>query len=283
VEDLNMIRRGLPTLMLAGLVLSLAWTADPPGPAPSREEVLKQFAKELVSLTPGMGKFPAAFTMGSDDKDAPATAKPPQKITFKHPFAISSYEVTQELYQYVMDKNPSKWKGRRNAVETVSWEEATEFCKKLTAELRKTKLIEDNEVIRLPSEAEWEYACRAGSTTRWSFGDKVEDLADHAWFKGNAKGFDPPVGKKKANPWGLYDMHGYVWEWCADAWSATHAGAAADGSPRVSETVKDRVIRGGSWGDDAEQTESTARSGAGHDYRDDRLGFRCVKAKEESK
>ena len=278
-----MIRRGLPALVLASIVSSLAWTADPPGPAPSREEVLKQFVKELVPLTPGMGKFPAAFTMGSDDKDAPATAKPPQKITLKNPFAIGAHEVTQELYEYVMGKNPSKWKGRRNAVENVSWEEANEFCKKLTAELRKSKLIEDNEVIRLPSEAEWEYACRAGTTTRWSFGDKIEDLGDHAWFQGNAKGFDPPVGKKKPNAWGLYDMHGYVWEWCADAWSPTHAGAAGDGSPRVSETMKDRVIRGGSWGDAADRTESTARSGSALDYRDDRLGFRCVKVKEETR
>jgi formylglycine-generating enzyme required for sulfatase activity len=281
VEDAIMSRRGLPALIVVPLVLSLAWSADPPGPAATRDEVLKQFVEELVPLTPGMGKFPATFTMGSDDKDAPATEKPAVKVTLKTPFAISRYETTQEQYQHIMGKNPSKWKGRRNAVDTVSWEDAREFCKKLTAELHKSKLIAENEIIRLPSEAEWEYACRAGTSSRWSFGDKADDLKDYAWFHGNAKGEDPPVGKKKPNPWGLYDMHGYVWEWCADAWAPTHLGAAGDGSCRVSPTVKDRVIRGGSWGDNAERTQSAYRSGAALDNRDDRIGFRCVKVKEE--
>jgi formylglycine-generating enzyme required for sulfatase activity len=276
-----MTRRGLPALVLTLLVgLTSAWTADPLGPAPTREEVLKQFVEELVPLTPGMGKFPASFTMGSEDKDAPETEKPAIKIILKTPFAIGRYEVTQELYQHVMGKNPSRWKGRRNSVEEVSWDDAQEFCKKLTAELRKSKRIAETEVIRLPSEAEWEYACRAGTTTRWSFGDKVEDLNDHGWYTGNAKGNDPPVGKKKPNPWGLYDMHGYVWEWCADTWSPTHEGAASDGSPRVSQTARERVIRGGSWGDKAELTRSAARSGAQSKYQDDRIGFRCVKATE---
>jgi len=276
-----MSRRGLPALIVLPLALSLAWTADPPGPAATRDEVLKQFVEELVPLTPGKGKFPATFTMGSDDKDSPATEKPAVKITLKTPFAIGRYETTQELYEHIMGKNPSKFKGRRNAVDSVSWEDAQDFCKKLTAELRKSKLIAENEIIRLPSEAEWEYACRAGTSTRWSFGDKAADLKDYAWFHGNAKDEDPPVGKKKPNPWGLYDMHGYVWEWCADAWAPTHLGAASDGSPRVSQTVKDRVIRGGSWGDNAERTQSAYRSGAALDNRDDRIGFRCVKVKEE--
>ncbi len=279
-----MMRRGFSSLILAFLLaLAFVRSADPPRPAPSRDEVLKQFVEELVALTPGKDKFPASFTMGSDAKDAPATEKPPIKITLKTPFAISRYEVTQELYQHVMGANPSKWKGRRNSVEEVSWNDAQEFCKKLTAELRKSKQIGEDEVIRLPSEAEWEYACRAGTSTRWSFGDKFEDLKDHAWFTGNAKGEDPPVGKKKPNPWGLYDMHGYVWEWCADAWSPTHEGAAGDGSPRVSETAKERVLRGGSWGDKADLTRSATRSAAKVDYKDDRIGFRCVKAKEAAR
>ena len=116
--------------------------------------------------------------------------------------------------------------------------------------MRRLKLLDDTEVIRLPSEAEWEYSCRAGSKTAYAFGDDAKDLNEHGWFTGNAKGNDPPVGRKKPNAWGLYDMHGYVWEWCADAWSATHEGAADNGKPRAGKG--DFVIRGGSWADDAD-------------------------------
>jgi formylglycine-generating enzyme required for sulfatase activity len=265
---------------LALLAVSLLSSADPPGAVPSREQVLKLFVEELVPLTPGQGKFPASFTLGSRDKDAPATEKPAVPITLKHPFAISRYEVTQELYQHIMGNNPSKWKGRRNSVEMVNWEEANTFCQKLTTELRKLKLIGDIEVIRLPSEAEWEYACRAGTTSAWSFGDKEDELGAHAWYNKNSKGYDPPVGQKKPNPWGLYDMHGYVWEWCSDAWSPTHEGADAGGSPRGGRDVKERVVRGGSWGDSAAASRSSFREGKPADTRSDRIGLRCVKAKE---
>ncbi len=269
-------------LFLALLVLPLAHSADPPGPPASREQVLKLFVEELVPLTPGQGKFPASFTLGSDDKDAPAAERPAVQITLPQPFAIGRYEVTQELYQHIMGVNPAKWKGRRNSVEMVSWDEANDFCRKLTAELRQRKLIGGDEVIRLPSEAEWEYACRAGTTSAWSFGDKEADLGVHAWYSKNSKGYDPPVGQKKPNPWGLYDMHGYVSEWCSDAWSPTHQGADSRGRPRRSETARERVIRGGSFADSADANRSSFREGKAADTRSDRIGFRCVKAKEES-
>jgi formylglycine-generating enzyme required for sulfatase activity len=251
-------------------------------PAGPEERILKLFVEELVPLTPGKGKFPASFDMGSPGDDAPANEKPIVKITFKKPFAMARYEVTQELYQTIIGDNPSRWKGKRNSVEEVSWNEANDFCTKLTIELRKRKLIGDNEVIRLPSEAEWEYACRAGTTTKWSFGDKEADLTEHAWYKDNSKGFDPPVGKKKPNAWGLYDMHGYVWEWCADAWSPTHEGVSADGSPRQGKDVKQRVVRSGSWADSADSSRSAFRAGQPANTRNDRIGFRCVKATEEA-
>src|SRR5207302_11016277 len=123
--------------------------------------------EEFVPLTPGTGKFPASFQMGT--ADGAATEKPVTTITLKANFALAKYEVTQELYEVVMGKNPSKWKGPRNSVEMVSWEEANEFCRKATAELHKRKLLSDDEVIRLPTEAEWEYACRAGTSTAYSF------------------------------------------------------------------------------------------------------------------
>jgi formylglycine-generating enzyme required for sulfatase activity len=244
------------------------------------DAVLRRFAEEFVTLTPGAGKFPASFRMGSAG-DAPAAERPAVTVTFRRPFAVARYEVTQELYETVMGKNPSRWKGPRNSVEMVSWQEANDFCRRATAEMRRRKLLSDKEVIRLPSEAEWEYACRAGTTTRYSFGDRADALKDYAWFKGNSKGEDPPVGRKKPNAWGLYDMHGYVWEWCADAWQADHAGAAADGRPRAGKDNPERVLRGGSWADDADSARSAFRTHRPPDFRSDRIGFRCVRAAQE--
>ena len=130
----------------------------------------------------------------------------------------------------------------------------------------------------MPSEAEWEYACRAGSTGLYSFGDKADDLKDYAWFKGNSKGEDPPVGKKKPNAWGLCDMHGYVWEWCQDAWHANYEGAPAGGGAWQGKDATERVIRGGSWADGAESCQSAHRAHRKTDHRSDMIGFRCVRA-----
>ncbi len=246
-------------------------------PNDKAEKILKLFAEEFVPLTPGKGKFPASFTMGTADGDA--SEKPPATITFRNPFEMAKYEVTQELYEAVMGKNPSKWKGPRNSVEMVSWEEANEFCHKATTELRKRKLLGEKDVIRLPTESEWEYACRAGTTTRYSFGDDAKDFGDFGWFDGNAKGNDPPVGKKKPNAWGLYDMHGYVWEWCLDDWHLTLADMPTDGSSRSNNKAVERVLRGGSWADGADKARSAFRHHKALDARSDSIGFRCVKAK----
>ncbi len=258
-----------------------AWALPARQPEDREKKVLARFAEEFVELTPGKGKFPASFEMGSSSPAAPASEKPVVKITFKRPFAMARYEVTQELYQAVMGKNPSRWRGPRNSVEMVNWDEASTFCTKVTALLRKHRLIAASDVVRLPSEAEWEYACRAGTKTAYSFGDREADLGDHAWFKGNAAGNDPPVGKKKPNAWGLYDMHGYVWEWCADAWSSTHRGASPDGAARSDKREKDRVVRGGSWADPADRARSAYRGHRATTFRSDSVGFRCVRSSGE--
>jgi formylglycine-generating enzyme required for sulfatase activity len=271
----------LPGLAVA--VLLAAACLAPAGDA--GDKVLRLFVEEFVPLTPGKGKFPASFRMGSAGAEAPASEKPVVEVRFRGPFAIAKYEVTQELYQLVMGKNPSKWKGRRNSVEIVSWNDANTFCVKVTERLRQRKLLADDEVIRLPSEAEWEYACRAGTTTKYSFGDSAADLGPYAWYKDNSKGHDPPVGRKKPNAWGLYDMHGYVWEWCADDWHPDHKGAATDGSPRKVKDSREKVVRGGSWADSADSARSAFRSHRSATFGSDRVGFRCVRAKrpEESK
>jgi formylglycine-generating enzyme required for sulfatase activity len=266
-----------PLVLVAAAMFAVAGISQEkkfPDPTPRKAEILKLFAEQFVTLTPGTGKFPASFTMGSDKSDA---EKPPHQVTFGHSFAIDKYEVTQELYHVVMGGNPSKWNGPRNAVEVVSWQEANDFCEKATRELREGKLLSAKERIRLPSEAEWEYACRAGTTTAWSHGDGLDELGVYCWYKANSKGHDPPVGAKKANPWGLYDMHGYNWEWVADAWAADYTDAPKDGSARQAAGAKDRVVRGGSWADPADAARSSARHHVPATTRHDTLGFRCVR------
>jgi formylglycine-generating enzyme required for sulfatase activity len=222
--------------MLAAVVLLF-------GQSEEQGTLLKTFRSEFVEIKPG----------------TPA---------IRHPFQMAKYEVPQNLWESVMGSNPSKWKGKRNSVEMLSFTEAEEFCRKATELMRAAKLIDAEQVVRLPSEAEWEYAARAGTTTAYSFGDDVKDLDAHAWHTGNAAGNDPPVGAKKPNPWGLHDVHGYLWEWCSDAWEGD---------------AKKRVLRGGSWKDKAEKLTSSYRRAAPVELKDDAVGLRCVLASPEKK
>lgn len=263
---------------LVQFLLRGGFSEELPPPLEGKVRILKTFAEEFVELTPGVGKHPASFTMGS--ADGPASEGPSVQVTFASPFALARYETTQELYEAVIGRNPSRWKGHRHAVERVSWDDANEFCRIATSELRKLKLIGADELIRLPSEAEWEYACRAGTISRFSFGPDAESLDRFGWHSGNSKGNDPPVGSKKPNPWGFFDMHGYVWEWCADAWAPTHLGASTAGMPREMKAAKERVLRGGSWADDPDLARSASRRGRTPDFRSDAVGFRCVRAKQ---
>jgi formylglycine-generating enzyme required for sulfatase activity len=181
-----------------------------------------------------------------------------------------------------MGSNPSRWKGPRNSVEMLSWEEARMFCRRATELMQAAGLIEKEQRIRLPTEAEWEYVARAGTQTRFSFGDEVTSLDDYAWHTGNAAGNDPPVGAKKPNPWGLYDVHGYLWEWCADAaWHDDYRNAPGNGSGwDDGGDPQRRVLRGGSWKDDAELLASSYRRAEAADLRDDAIGLRCVLAEK---
>jgi formylglycine-generating enzyme required for sulfatase activity len=266
---------------LAMLILPLFLLAeDKPKKPPFRDKdaALKLFAEEFVSITPGGGKFPASFKMGSDSEDGAKAEKPAHDVKMSKPFAMARYEATQELYQAVTGNNPAKWQGPRNSVEMVSWKEAMDFCKKATEEMRERKLIAKDEEVRLPTEAEWEYCCRAGTTTPYSFGD-AKDIRDHCWYAENSKGYDPPVGSKKGNPWGLHEMHGYVWEWCLDSWHPNYSGAPSDGSAWLGKDAKEHVIRGGAFNSPADRCRSAARESRAVNFRRDDLGFRCVRAK----
>ena len=192
----------------------------------------------------------------------------PQKreVTISKPFYMGMTEVTQAQYEAVMGKNPSNFKGGTYPVETVSWNDATEFCKKLS---EKTQ-----QAVRLPTEAEWEYACRAGSKTGFSFGDAESALGDYAWYHGNSGGTTHPVGQKKPNAWGLYDMHGNVWEWCADWYGDYAKGAATNPSGPASGSF--RVLRSGGWNDGLNNCRSALRGSYTPGDRDYYFGFRVV-------
>ena len=175
---------------------------------PTTLDLLKTFRSEFVAITPGKGDFPKAFQMGTKSQS--------RRVSFDYSFSVAKYEVPQNLWRAIMGTNPSRWKGERNSVEMLTLAEANEFCKRVSAQLKQAKLIESNQLVRLPSEAEWEYFARAGTTSKYSFGDRKTELEAYGWFTGNAAGNAPPVGAKKPNPWGLYDMLGNVWERCLD-------------------------------------------------------------------
>ena len=263
--------------MMSLLLVSALMAAEPDD---KQLPLLKTFREEFVQVTPGHGRYPKSFTMGSKGS-APATEQPSHEVTFGYNFRVAKYEVPQNLWEAVMGSNPSKWKGPRNSVEMLTFAEAQQFCAKITQLLRSAKLIGETEVVRLPTEAEWEYVARAGTATRYSFGDDVAGLDAHGWFTGNAAGNDPPVGAKKPNAWGLYDVHGYLWEWCLDAGHENYQQAPTDGSAWVKGgQAKQGVIRGGSWKDKAEKLTSSYRSLVSATLKDDAVGLRCILATE---
>jgi len=218
---------------------------------------------------------PGRFMMGSPASEAGRDDKydegPEHEVTITRSFYMGVTEVTQAQYEAVMGKNPSEFKGATKAVDLVSWDDATEFCKKLSDKTR--------QVVRLPTEAEWEYACRAGTQTAFSFGDSHAALGDYAWWVGNSDKTTHPVGQKKPNAWGLYDMHGNVFEWCADWHGEYPKGPVTD--PFGPATGRLRVMRGGSWYHRLGVVPSgyfrcAFRNGYGPSYRDNGLGFRCA-------
>ena len=179
---------------------------------------------------------PGTFTMGSV-KSGFAYAKPIHKVALTKPFYLGSCEVTQEQWEKVMGGNPSRFKGTKNPVETVSWDDCQKFVVKLKEKV-------PDKTFRLPTEAEWEYACRGGTAGDYCYGDGEGSLGEYAWHVDNAANKTHPVGKKKPNAWGLYDMHGNVDEWCADLYGDYPATAVDD--PQGSSSGSYRVLRGGS-------------------------------------
>ena len=197
------------------------------------------------------------FQMGSPGSDSEASdnEKPQHLVKITQPFYLGVYEVTQEQYERVMGQNPSDGHiAAKYPVESVSWNDAVEFCRRLS-ELPEEKAA--GHVYRLPTEAEWEYACRAGTTTVYSFGDSKSQLGEYAWF--NRNGGKNPVGQKKPNPWGLYDMHGNVMEWCQDRYGPYGSESVSD--PKgPAQSDYDHSTRGGHSGVGPKYVRSAVRN-----------------------
>jgi formylglycine-generating enzyme required for sulfatase activity len=238
---------------------SLPFAPAPPESPPGKPELVdtikKLMTREQVALGgPIVNTIdmvlvpipPGEFLMGSPESEADRLGDETQHLVrITKPFYLSVHEVTQQQYEKVMGKNPSSHKGDTKPVEMVNWDEAVAFCGKLSDE--------EGVEYRLPTEAEWEYACRAGTTTAWCFGDDASGIGEYAWYKDNSKDITHSVGGLKPNAWGLYDMHGNVWEWCQDWYGdyekslkvVSDPTGAAPGDRR--SIMYDRVFRGGAF------------------------------------
>ena len=213
------------------------------GRAQQKIEHLGNDIKLEIVYIPG-----GSFLMGSPTEEVGRYSDegPQHRVTLQ-PFYMSKYPITQDQYQVIMGNNPSRFRGGRCPVETVSWHDATEFCEKLSQKTGRD--------YRLPSESQWEYACRAGTTTPFYFGETI--TPDFANYYGNSSYGNGPKGKYRQqttyvgifppNAFGLYDMHGNVWEWCADEWHDNYDGAPTDGSVWLDGNKNRSPLRGGSW------------------------------------
>ncbi len=214
------------------------------------------------------------FVMGSpnDEEGRDDGIGPRSTVTITKPFWLGKTEVTQSQWKAVMGNNPSRFKGDDLPVEQVSWNDAVAFCEKLNEVARDT--LPDGYHYTLPTEAQWEYACRAGTTTRFYYGDDDNQLGNYAWYHDNKSLKTQPVGEKLPNGWGLYDIHGNVWEWCLDRYGDYTGGSVSD--PQGPQSGPDRVNRGGSWRDIARYCRSVFRYGYRPDRTSSRLGFRVA-------
>ncbi len=210
---------------------------------------------------------PGEFSMGSP-ADGYDNSGPRRLVKLTRGFWLFDTPVTQELWEAVMGKNPSRFQGARRPLESVSWDYCQDFVKRMGEKL-------DGLSVSLPTEAQWEYACRAGTDTLYSFGDDSANLAEYAWYGENSDDETHEVGQRRPNAWGLYDMHGNVWEWCQDFLYENYAMIEDDDPTQPPEGLN-RVLRGGSWNGGARLLRSTARSHGHPDDRLDNIGFRCA-------
>ncbi len=266
-----------------------------PGPvrAALASAVLPVHPKANQSFTNGTGIIlqgcPAGtFVMGSPDSETDRRANEDQHQVTLTGFWLGKNEVTQAQWTAVMGRNPSSYKDPAKPVEQINWLEAMEFCRRLTDRERARGTLPPGWMYTLPTDAQWEYACRAGTSTAWSFGDdpgKLFEFGNYNDLTGNFVGNDTehddkhqytaPAGQFQANAWGLHDMHGNVWEWCAD-WYEQNLGTDAVTDPTGPPSGADRVFRGGGFNYSASMCRSAYRNGSTPSRRDSTLGFRVA-------
>lgn len=252
------------------VVLAMLLTLWAPASASAQvppSKVTNSIGVEFVLVPAG------SFQMGADPnfEEASSDETPRHRVTISKPFYLGRTEVTQEQWVAVMGVNSSSFKGRSNPVEKVSWDDVQTFIRKLNA-------MEGKAVYRLPTEAEWEYACRAGSTGKYSFGDDADALGRYAWFRGNSGEKTHPVAQLKPNAWGLYDMHGNVWEWVQDWYDGSYYRSSPSTDPSGPSSGSTRVFRGGSWNLVAVNARAAYRFNGRPDFRNVNLGFRLARS-----
>ena len=290
----NLFLRPLPRFdHLLGLAFILtAWFGAGCNQGPGPSSAGQTAAPALPTITGSNGLtmvlIPAGeFIMGDNGGDT--DEKPAHKVQV-NAFYMDTREVTQKAYEALMEKNPSKSKGPDQPVEQMDWYHAILFCN-LRSLKEGLKPCYDSKTLacdftadgyRLPTEAEWEYACRAGTRSEYSFGDAPDKLRSYAWFKENSAQTTHPVGQKTPNPWGLYDMHGNVAEWCHDFYGENYYQKNEAQNPRGPSAGDKCVLRGGSWRTGADGCRSSARNSETPRFADacfgsDSYGFRCVR------
>ncbi len=228
-------------------------------PETGQRWVISDLNLEMIPIAAG------SFVLGSTKGDTDEV--PVVQVTLSQPFWMGKTEVTQAQWTAVMGKNPSNFKKPDQPVEQVSWNNAMDFCKKLTERERLAGRLPEGYTFTLPTEAQWEYTCRAGTTE--AYAGSLDALG---WYSGNSGNTAHPVAQKQANPWGLYDMHGSVWEWCLDWYGPYHAGSVTD--PKGASSGTRRVVRGGSWNSQSSRSRSSVRDGWDPRQSGNNLGFR---------
>ncbi|MDR2032480.1 MAG: formylglycine-generating enzyme family protein [Azoarcus sp.] len=243
--------------------LLTACASEPPAPVASFPVHTNSIGMVLIAIPPG------SFMMGSDPKEkSRANEYPKHRVTLGKPFYLGKYEVTQAQWQAVMGNNPSRYKAQGHPVENVSWEDIQVFIQRLNER-------EGTQGYRLPTEAEWEYAARAGTQTLFSFGRK-RLVRQHACYFNTSMRISCPVGERDPNPWGLYDMHGNVWEWVQDWYDPDYYASSPENDPPGPASGEMRVLRGGGWHSALSPLRSANRGFRRPDYRDGRSGFRLA-------
>ena len=234
--------------------------------------VIEDLELELIHVKAGI------FTMGSlpGEPQHDKAEGPRMEVTFTHPFWLGKTEVTQAQYEAIAGINPSRLQevGPTAPVEEVSWDDAMKFCKILTIREKEAKRLPKGYEYTLPTEAQWEYACRAGTTS-----DYAGNPASMGWSNGNSKGTTHPVAQLRPNQWGIYDMSGNVLEWCLDWYDNYPSGKVKN--PKGPAHGYFRIARGGSWRMDAHIGRSAARAGGSQGRRDYTIGFRLALSRVE--